>query len=987
MYLKGKMMKEIFLKISCVLFFIVAMSSKLQAQSTEAKEILAATKINGGICLILGANNFELAKGLAENSELFVQIIEPDLKITEKISFEVAASPLRFKLSIRNSTFQTDHFSSNLINLIIIKGNIDIKNINFEELNRILTPKGIFLVSTKAEILPKDGVSLENDEIKKLKYQTAFQKGVRKFDWAPADSLKWRADPRAHINIGFLGLAHGSGKFFYRELVEAKDSFPKSSCILFARDAYNGRILWEIEEPVDSFNLWRPNAFMPENYTMAADNDNQFFYINPEKKLICLDAETGKQKSILVETNAQANVLNIHDNQFLIYANTVYSTKTYKKIFSFNGKHFAHQDKLFTLKGSDLVIHQIMDGKILLEKKIDWIDAKTIPNLNIQYLCDSIILTQGNKWVRPFSIYSINPTTGEKNWALDLEGFFALPVKPTEPKGKFFADSPKYSEYNGKILAYTTVLDSFYRDHQEGYFTRIDPKTGKVEEQDYGYQGKLFGSNCNNGTKLLGDYTYYWHNVWYNLKTGVRTYPYIVHPGCFFSTTTHNGYAYNIPSRKGGAIQGITAIGPSDFTFDQKTGGEILVSSNKKPTIQEPTKETDWPMYRHDETRGNSVSKTSIESNLKHSWVNVIGKENQSYGKMMGRRTGLTAASIAYNMAFVADIDSNCIIATDMVSGKTVWQKAINSRVDFAPSIYKGMCFVGGKDGWVYCLDVKTGELIYQLLSAPKERYIGGQEKIESLWPTQTDIFIKNDIGYISNGFAANVHGGSRHMAFDALTGKKIWAQTVSEPDTLAGAPGPTTYSGIFTSLKNADVIYLNGFPVDNKTGAILKNNNKLRFFRGSQIDNYLAFGNSLGRINEDRREELFSDGTVKGRSVSFDDDFTLAFEFKPKEQSFINTGECRIDGYKTGKSIWSTEPIELLVDDIVLTPKYAFVVGHFLRIKGEPELWVMSREDGKILNKYPVNGIPSFGGMSLSENKLLIATRDGKLICFENKD
>jgi DNA-binding beta-propeller fold protein YncE len=82
----------------------------------------------------------------------------------------------------------------------------------------------------------------------------------------------------------------------------------------------------------------------------------------------------------------------------------------------------------------------------------------------------------------------------------------------------------------------------------------------------------------------------------------------------------------------------------------------------------------------------------------------------------------------------------------------------------------------------------------------------------------------------------------------------------------------------------------------------------------------------------------------------------------------------------------WKSEPIELIADDIVLTPKYAYVAGHYRRVKGNPEIWVMSREDGKVLSKTPVDGFPTYLGMSASGNKLFVATREGKLICYEGK-
>lgn len=964
---------------------------KVNGQNSEAKDILASTKINGGICLLLGVKNLDLAKDLAENSELYIQVIQPEEKLAEKWSFEIASSPIRFKVSIRNSSFQADHYGSNLINLIIAKNEFDTKNISIEEINRIITPCGYFLSTSKIALLPKESKAVENETLKKQPYQTVFQKNNITLPWAPADSLKWRAEPRAHINIGFFGLTHGSGKFAYRETMETKDSFPKLGYTLFMRDSFNGRTLWQIEELPVATSPWGISAWTPKNHCMALDESNQFFYITPEKKLICLDAETGKQKGSVITENAGPSAILIHDNKYLLYGNTIFSTADHKKIFNFAGNFVFQKDKIYTLAQNILKVYQLSDGKLILEKNLDWLDPKFAQKMRLHLLCDSLLLAQSDKWTRPFSLASINYTSGEKNWSIDLPGLFSLPARPETPKGKSFADIPQFTELNGKIIAYA-ILGGFYGDHQEGNFTRIDPKTGNVEEQDYGYQGKLYGSNCNNPARVLGDYLYYWHNIWYNFKTGERLYPYLIHPGCFLQSTASHSYIYNIPSRKNGSIDGITAIGPADFKFDQSLGGKVIKASGNKLTTQEPTKDTDWPMFRYDQSRSNFTANATITSDLKLKWTNTIGKTDYSFSVMMERRTGLTSASIAYGLAYVADIDSNCIIATEISSGKTVWQRSMPTRVDFAPSIYNGMCFLAGKDGWVYCLDAKTGTSIYQVLGAPKERLIGGQEKLESMWPTPTDIFIKNGVGYVSNGFAANIHGGSRFMAFDISTGKTIWANCVVTAETIGGYPGAPHYPGIFTATKSNEAVFLNGFSLDIKTGEVLKEGNK-NFREGSipllrgKIDSLLSFGNNLGRINEDRAHDLFSNGKVAGRCLAFDESSSLAFTFKPKGESFLNTGECRLVAHNAGKVTWTSDSIELLVDDIVLTPKFAFVVGHYYRIKGEPELWVMSREDGKILNKYPINGIPAFGGMSLSENKLFISTRDGKLICFESKN
>ena len=83
---------------------------------------------------------------------------------------------------------------------------------------------------------------------------------------------------------------------------------------------------------------------------------------------------------------------------------------------------------------------------------------------------------------------------------------------------------------------------------------------------------------------------------------------------------------------------------------------------------------------------------------------------------------------------------------------------------------------------------------------------------------------------------------------------------------------------------------------------------------------------------------------------------------------------------------LWEHSGIELVVDDIVLSPQYAYCVGHHQRIAKEPELWVVSREDGKVVHTVPVDGFPAFLGMSAAGSRLFVATREGKLICYETK-
>jgi hypothetical protein len=266
-------------------------------------------------------------------------------------------------------------------------------------------------------------------------------------------------------------------------------------------------------------------------------------------------------------------------------------------------------------------------------------------------------------------------------------------------------------------------------------------------------------------------------------------------------------------------------------------------------------------------------------------------------------------------------------------------------------------------------LDAKTGQPIYKLLVAPRERFIGGQEKLESLWPTAADVMVgKDGVARASAGFSSMIHGGNREVAFKPETGEVVESEVNFEPFNEAGYPPPKSQTGIYTEP------LAGGWRLCS-----------------TPIDDMLGFGNSISRTNEDRANEVFRDtagnasSRARGRPIAFDEGLCVA-HFIPyggeswdlKQPMFL----LAVDK-DPKKPLWKSEPVELVGDDIVLTPRHAYVVGHYRRVEGKPEIWTVSREDGKVLAKTPVDGFPTYLGASASGNQLLVSTREGRLICY----
>jgi len=139
----------------------------------------------------------------------------------------------------------------------------------------------------------------------------------------------------------------------------------------------------------------------------------------------------------------------------------------------------------------------------------------------------------------------------------------------------------------------------------------------------------------------------------------------------------------------------------------------------------------------------------------------------------------LTQPVIAGGKVLVSSIDKHTVHALDQITGKAAWSFLAGGRVNSAPTIWKGRTLFGCGDGWVYCLDLRNGGLIWKYRAAPVDRRLVANEQLESVWPVDGAVLVlPGDAGganvYCVAGRSMFLDGGMRMLVLDAATGDKI---------------------------------------------------------------------------------------------------------------------------------------------------------------------------------------------------------------------
>ena len=352
---------------------------------------------------------------------------------------------------------------------------------------------------------------------------------------------------------------------------------------------------------------------------------------------------------------------------------------------------------------------------------------------------------------------------------------------------------------------------------------------------------------------------------------------------------------------------------------------------------------------------------------------------------------------VADGRLYVPSMVSDRVTAFSAENGEELWRHHVGGPVRFAPVYDSGKIYFISDDGYLYCLNAETGDLLWNYHGSYSNRMVLGNERIISMWPARGGPVIMDEVVY----FAAGVmpFEGIFIHAVDAKSGNKVWTNSTS--GTIwnlhqhggaysYGGPSPQGYLAI-----SGDKLIVPGGRTppavfDRNTGEFLYFNQASGMV-GKGAGGYRVFASDNWFFNHGMLYAL-EDGAQFGHvpgdvitknafiGVYGDTLFAHKSELKTVEEEVedrLQRGAIR-KKYET-QELWNAE-----VPDVKRL--YLKTRSHFVISKKEGDVLAlvdMNKEGmpGEVVWEHKIEG--EIWSIIAADNKLFVVNRQGKIYCF----
>jgi len=1003
-------MRKILIFITLVISLNFNYGQEIVKQNLVEK-ICQSSGVGAGLCVFIGLKNSQQLMEFAKTEKFLIHGISTDKKLVNMCREIFQKNGTYGINSIIEHSFHKLPYTNNLVNMIVIE-DLNIlkeKKLSLKEITRVLCPNGVILIKKEKDLLEKFSAThlklCENfkDETFCL-YQKPWPENMG--EWThlaydasgsytskdtilkPVSRLQWTTGPTYYLyphktgGITRILSAGGRNIYFSANVVpnlNKKENRKKRTLYLFARDAFNGLLLWMI--PIKNFfNNKRPVASRDHIFTVMND------------KIVSLNALSGK----IVKTYNTSPGYTRYINSLLYSDHLLISTGRTLKVFDLDsGKilwekpHFEKvvigKGKIYFISGDksvkNLVCHDLKTGKQIWSK-----DTKEWNHKQLSLFCykNEILLlnTRTRKAGHNPGILVVSAKNGKLLWKNDKNnhGFFV--------SGLIWIFNPNGSG----------------RSSKEYTWQAFQPQTGILEKKILvkteckGYFGSCGSFNFTACTENY--FIFSRPNSFMSWKNGKIEKFSASRGTCGGNTTPANGLLYNQATDCNcirSVIRGVCAFAPEPVLSTRIPGNKLSIGNNgneipiviKGPAFgakleynqKEP--KDHWPGFRYDDIRSN-YSPRNIKPPMALLWQSNLGGEKipQNFaldfeGNMA--RGPYTQPVIAENLVVISSIESHQIIAFNAETGKIEWKYTSSGRVDTSPTIYKGLCLFGSRNGWVTCLRLKDGAEVWKFQAAPMDRLIMAYGQLESSWPIQGGVLIADNLAYFVAGRNTEVDQGIYTYAIDPLIAKVVWKNHTFNK-------GLSGYSSDILRREKTSIWmgFKRQFDLKNGQDLVKAGSKKIR------IDSRFIFDNSWARMSGAAQISFFNKSNTRGKVshlVVRKNQELIGFKTATYKKKLI---PAKIYNYsKSIKDPWLHELKEpMQVEAMIGAGEHLYVAGSTDRfdLKKQGFLWILSIHDGKILQKIDLPLPPVVECMSTANGKLFIITRDGKILCFGKK-
>jgi outer membrane protein assembly factor BamB len=764
----------------------------------QAQSIIDQTGFSGGVVVHVHGSSTELLQAVLQlRPSSLGELLVADEADARKAREALVDAGLHGVIGVGQWQSGTLPFIDNFVNLLIVDAGDAIPQ---EEILRVLVPEGTAVIGSETLVKPRPATI--DDWPMQLYDASGNAVSKDKALKPPLQHLQWIGGPRwsrHHDKMSSVSACvSGDGKVFYI-FDEGSTYSPYLPCRwkLIARDAFNGVVLWKqpIEDWIGNlYGLKSGPATLPRRLVVA--DGRVCATLGIEAPVSIIDPDTGEILQTIAGTEGTEEI--IYEDGFLYL---VADTNAAKDEFK-NGPRMNYPRSRWIHREKHILCCDLDRGEVVWSEPFKWVAPST--------------LTASRGKVYLFDGLQVNALSRDDGTLLWKSAELPMWKKMTT----FYA--PKLVVKGGVV---TFVGGEGYVPHRgtaDGRVSGLSTENGKVlwseKHPSGGYQspsdllvidGKVWGANTTSGSRQsptgtgeivardpasgqqevkYNDIPAYWfHHRCYpakatedylimsrtgtefvDIETGEWTLHHWVRGACLYGIMPANGLLY-APQHPcscyiGAKMYGFTALAPADASQrvlqPTRDDQRLTVMRNVGAfPVEQPQLPGEWPTYRGDIARSGLTTGIGEPTKLKWS-VKLSGQ--------------LTQPVIAQDKVLVADKDNPVLCAFAAATGEPIWRFFPGGRIDSSPTIYKGLVYFGSTDGFVYCLDLADGTLLWKYQAAPalaKHMYL---ERVEATHPVHGNILVMNDRLYTVAGRSMFTDGGMRFLILDALTGEKI---------------------------------------------------------------------------------------------------------------------------------------------------------------------------------------------------------------------